>query len=683
MSGIHQYIKDLDPILLYTFDPLHSFVDLDSCTGVYINITETEFPPLELKNSGIYFKESFLKFIMPSLSYIENNSTKKSFSTGYPKSISGSFRLPNETFIRNYSFNNGSLYATADLNESDNISFVDSPYTIFFQLKLTNINQLSPMMPYLLDADLIITNCYFGIFSYFEFYNPNLLNNSSSNNYFGFESYALLYDEVINKQYFGYNVTADLQYNKFKTLNEIVFNMPQMVYIPDSYTLTEALYSSTGLDKNYFRFRGCELNLLYNSIRLNNNNSVVLDYDRIYNIFFECHPNNPIIEVYVDKRSVGIISKNWFNNNNILKIGFITKLTPGYITQAPDAYQINSPSVNMHIDNFAIYPRYLTKPEKDRLYDINRDYPDRFAEYGYTQLYTFEHFHDSKSQRYIENETQIPNIYGQSYLYAYTSNTLTVDALPYVYRQNDTEIEYAYHNSKYSCLGSKRNYYNFYDSFFRSESKTISFRFKTSDQSGALFTIGYQEHRSFNIGLLMNGGSLEIRCGDILRTSLTGIANGEWHSVFIVYDSVDIHTRIKIYVDDEIYVNHVNGGENTPPLHAEVKFGTNLPGLSLECDYAMIGISEKSISHLNIVNLKQNTTLYEARGQVTINNVQIGTKIFIYDRATGNLIDTLYSDDVNGVFKYVNRTPYVLTIIVTDSGYLNGRSYIVDPIEIK
>ena len=91
--------------------------------------------------------------------------------------------------------------------------------------------------------------------------------------------------------------------------------MPQMIYIPDSYTLTEALCSLAGLDKNYFRFRGCELNLLYNSIRLSNNNSVELDYDRIYNIFFECHPNNPIIEVYVDKRSVSIISKNWFNNN--------------------------------------------------------------------------------------------------------------------------------------------------------------------------------------------------------------------------------------------------------------------------------------------------------------------------------------------------------------------------------
>ena len=63
MSGIHQYIKDLDPILLYTFDPLNSFLDLDSCTGFYINSTETEFPPLELKNSGIYFKEPFLKFI--------------------------------------------------------------------------------------------------------------------------------------------------------------------------------------------------------------------------------------------------------------------------------------------------------------------------------------------------------------------------------------------------------------------------------------------------------------------------------------------------------------------------------------------------------------------------------------------------------------------------------------------
>ena len=82
MSGIHQYIKDLDPILLYTFDPLNSFLDLDSCTGFYINSTETEFPPLELKNSGIYFKEPFLKFIMPALSYIENNGAKKSFSMG-------------------------------------------------------------------------------------------------------------------------------------------------------------------------------------------------------------------------------------------------------------------------------------------------------------------------------------------------------------------------------------------------------------------------------------------------------------------------------------------------------------------------------------------------------------------------------------------------------------------------
>ena len=682
MSGIHQYIKDLDPILLYTFDPLNSFLDLDSCTGFYINSTETEFPPLELKNSGIYFKEPFLKFIMPALSYIENNGAKKSFSTGYPKSISGSFKIPNESFIRNYSFNNGSLYAIADLDESEYISFVDSPYTIFFQLKLTRINNVSSLLPHLLDADAIKTTSYFGIFSYFEFYNDDLLNNKHSNSYFGFRSYALLYDEIINTHYFGYNVTADLQYNKFKTLNEIVFNMPQMIYIPNSSNISEALYSPFGLDINYFRFRGCELNLLYNSIKLENNNFFELEYDRIYNIFFEYAPDNQIIKLYVDKGIVAEISKKQFSDN-ILKIGYKSRLTPGHIVNVPDAYQINTPTVNMHMDNFSIYPRYLSRAEKDRLYDINRDYPDRFAEYGYTQLYTFEHFHDSKSQHYIENETQIPNIYGQSYLYAYTSNTLTVDTLPYVYRQNDVEIEYVYHNSKYSCLGSKRNYYNFYDSFFRSESKTISFRFKTSDQSGALFTIGYQEHRSFNIGLLMNGGSLEIRCGDILRTSLTGIANGEWHSVFIVYDSVDIHTRIKIYVDDEIYVNHVNGGQNTPPLNAEVKFGTNLPGLSLECDYAMIGISEKSISHLNIVNLKQNTTLYEARGQVTINNVQIGTKIFIYDRATGNLIDTLYSDDVNGVFKYVNRTPYVLTIIVTDSGYLNGRSYIVDPIEIK
>ena len=174
---------------------------------------------------------------------------------------------------------------------------------------MTRINNVSSLLPHLLDADVIKTNSYFGIFSYFEFYNDDLLNNKPSNSYFGFRSYALLYDEIINTHYFGYNVTADLQYNKFKTLNEIVFNMPQMIYIPNSSNISEALYSPFGLDINYFRFRGCELNLLYNSIKLENNNFFELEYDRIYNIFFEYAPDNQIIKLYVDKGIVAEISK--------------------------------------------------------------------------------------------------------------------------------------------------------------------------------------------------------------------------------------------------------------------------------------------------------------------------------------------------------------------------------------
>lgn len=668
--GIHAYIKELNPIALYTFDPRDSFLDIDRCTGFYINVTEIEFPPLELKNSGIYIKEPFLKFTTPALSYIETNSLKKSFSTADGSTIYGSYPSIGNTNA-NYSFKNGSLYAECDL--SDNIDFVDSSYTIFLQMKISSlVNMVTNNQPYLLYAEYLEPVSHVGLFSRCEFYNGKLFDEDIIFG-IGYSSYVLEYDgEFKLDNAFGYFATSNISYNPGNIYGDVIFNKPSSIFYEKTYNSSEML-------NLYFKFRGIELNILPGGyILIDGSNSTYVGLDKIINVFIEYdHLSNKAL-LYIDKSDGQYITIDHPYTNNLLKIGYESKLRRVSVAnyESLNTNIADTPRLNVSFDNLAIYPRKLNQVERDRLFDINRDYASRFAEYGYNQLYTFDSMYDSVSRKYIENGTSVQNVNGlNSYL---TIRSCNIYNMPYVYRQNDVEIEYVYHNTKDSSISTNRAYStNTPVSLIRSDTKTVSFRFNTSDLNGVLFVAGLYENNSSNIGLIMNEGSLQVWMESELKTSITGMSNAEWHSIYIVFNS----NNTRIYVDENLYFT--SSSALKPSSDGMAFFGSSMPGNSLECDYALIGVSTIAMSLRQISTLKQNTTLYSVMGQITINNVPIGTKIYVYDRSTGILIDTIISSALDGTFKYINKTPYVLTIIVSDSGYLNGRAYIVDPVEIK
>ena len=68
---------------------------------------------------------------------------------------------------------------------------------------------------------------------------------------------------------------------------------------------------------------------------------------------------------------------------------------------------------------------------------------------------------------------------------------------------------------------------------------------------------------------------------------------------------------------------------------------------------------------------------------MTLNNIAIGTPVFVYNRDTGELIERITTSSENGNFVYYNKTPNTLSIVVADSTLTQGSSYIVDPVELQ
>lgn len=669
--GIHSYIKELEPIVLYTFDPRESFLDVEKCTGFYVNATETDFPPLELKNSGIYLKEPFLNFNTPALSYIEYGALYKSFSTSSGHTVAGSYINPLTSVLTNYSFKNGSLYAEADFE--DQISFTEEPYTIFFQMKSASLSSsVTSIQPYILYVDDIITASYFGIRSVCEFEIGNFFLYDIVSG-FGYSSYVTSYEEEILPQCsFGYTAETSISYNPNGIYNEVEFDEAVNIFY-------DRTYASAIMDDTYFQFRHIKLKLINSTILTDDNVGTTVSYNqnKIVNVFIEHDPIEQKTMLYLDKGGASQLFTSHPFSDNVIRIGYKS----GLRRQTLLGYELlstniaDTPKLNVSFDNFAIYPRKLTKHERIKMFDLNREFSERYISYGYNQLYTFESLYDAVSRRYIENDTLVPNILGTSYLRIKSSNK---NNMPYVYRRTDSEIEYVFHNTSHSMITVGRSpTTNFHISMLRSDTKTLSFKFSTTDSNGVLFACGDYNYTSSNFSFIMNGGTLEIWAENEYKVGITGMNNGDWNSIHVLFDT----SSTKFYVNQMLY--HTITRSIKPSINTPLHFGSSIPGNSLECDLSLIGCSQQLLSNDDINTLKENTILYSAYGQITINNVPIGTKIYVYNRYDGKLIEKIISDEVDGTFKYVNKTPYVLTVIVSDSGYLNGRAYIVDPIEIK
>lgn len=676
--GVHKNIRDLNPLALYTFDRTEAYVEIETNTGYCANRTEYDFPPLMIKNSGLFYKGYDLKVIQPALSEIEQNIKYQSFSTGIPQYITLGYTDAKAKAFQ-YSLNNGSVYADADLSEQEEMILSTGTYTVSFQLSGGILGE-PPTVPLHRIVEDIASNAYYGHFAHATIVgvdNPLLKEPVKLSMGYTLEEKNTNID-CINS--FGYGSTFDLYY----TLAIDKADKP----IPYPYPMYYAELYNTNVDILFFKFRNIKLYARYSggqyiTIILKSfqvNQSITLFNMSTNEICsFLIIVNGIHVKVYVNETLVGSYNTEppIEDDANKLHVGIKTEWR---LSNKKDKelnmplYEPVSPMFNLKIDNIAFYNREITKAELLNIYYTNYNYTTIFKKFGYSQLYDFSDLYHSSARRYIENRTDIRNVLGgTSYLQVQNDSV----NMPYVVKNNANnanDYEYVFKCTKKSSLQTN-NYY--YPVSMISGEGTLSFLFKTADLHGILFANTLYEYNINNVILLMSYGYLEIWVANTLVARISDMSNNEWHEVFITFGA-----ETNFYIDKVLYYKHNISLVNTTAI---TLFGNGLPGNNdLECDFALIGVSSQILNPFDMDIFTQSAKIaYSAYGQITLNNIAVGTNIFIYNRYSGVLIEKIKSDSADGTFSYTNRYPYTISVIVTDSTLLSGKSYIVDPVEIE
>ena len=151
--GLHKKIRDLSPLVLYTFDSLETYVDFETGDGYCVNKTEYDFPILEISNSYMYYRSKDTRSIVMALSEIENNTKYNALSSGRADYITLGIN-DNSSVPPKYTFtlNNSSTYGYTDLTENADM-YIEDTYSIYLQLSGTAILGISARSPYHLAPD--------------------------------------------------------------------------------------------------------------------------------------------------------------------------------------------------------------------------------------------------------------------------------------------------------------------------------------------------------------------------------------------------------------------------------------------------------------------------------------------------------------------------------------------------
>lgn len=665
--GIHRYIKELNPVILYTFDPRQTFVENGS--GVFVSNTETEVPPLVVNTSGIFYNNTNIRSIKESLSEIEFGSAYKSYCSGDPDYYK--FNV-GTTF---YTINNSSSYAEANLDDALQL-FANSTYTVFFQTSgFSLVAKTSQVLPYYIFNDTISSNSYFGYTSRTRFEENNVLEFDTM--YFGIESFV---QDNIFFPYgrFGFSSVTDLTTNPLNQNTQISSN-------PGLFLNNTNTYQSSVMDKTYFTFRNIRIecenissNIGYYLITASGRTLLFSTPEGvIVNVFLTVNPSNNTVKCSINKLNPNTYTLPTLTTNNI-RIGYRTSLVnAGNILGRSDLFRMNFPRMNISFDNVTVYPFEVMDQDRFKISDLNRSYINRFKDYGFTQLYDFSDYYDNKSTRYINNNETINNILGNDFLFCSTVN----DDRPFVKKDDDGIFNHVFKCTPQSAIRSFRTSgllggNNIPISMIRSAG-TVTFSFKTIDNNGIIFSNSVYESNPSNFSIYMNGGNIEIWTSNQIRTSLLGYSDNQWHRVYIVLTT----TSCRFYLDGDLIYTHSGNLIKTDALTI---LGESLPSnRSFECEYALIGFTTLQLTPLSIQQLEFSDESYTSTGQITLNNIGIGTNIYIYNRDDGSLIERIISDELTGLFSYTNRFPFTISILVTDSTLRVGKTYIVDPVEIQ
>lgn len=696
--GFHKKIRDHGPIVYYTFDPKETYGDTYTGIGVFGNKVETEFPPLTMKNTGLTYIHDKLDFISPSLAKIELFSLYKSVSTGSPKLTTDVSRNVNDTNPISFTYNNHSMIYESVLSQ-ENINEMKSGfegvYTIFFQIKAYPIEGISSIQYTNAFNEYLEPISHFGTATHCILTTNRTFDEDIISS-FGVSS-ELVGEQLIKATCnFGFEMKGNVYIKQWDPKAEFKPLTPIMFYKGASYNISE-------MSKEYLSFGFVKMNINTYKNPSNNNMSYSLNFptliglssnqnvgynpgiscssDIATNIFLEIDENRKLIRWWDGKTYMGeYIYSNELEFSNIIKIGYRSRWDRHNI-QDNDIFESNEskflrkanfPISVVEFDNFAIFNKTLTEKEKNELMDSNTPYEEFYSSRGFNQLYDFKGLYNNH-KRLLENSTSIPNIFGSSNLTLLCSTS----DLPYIeYLQNDPRLDHYLILRKNASIQSNRNTFGRPVSIM-GNSGTLTFMFKTIDGNGVLFFNGKYENSSRNLMLLFSYDYLEIWHGNSLYGRISGLNNNEWHYVDIIYNNLST----KIYIDEILYHDSIQTIANEESLSG---FGNCLPGnTGLDVELAMIAQSNLALNLSDLKALKNNRTIYSASGQVTLNNIAIGTTIFVYNRDTGALIERLTTSSENGNFVYYNKTPNTLTIVVADSTLTQGSSYIVDPIELQ
>lgn len=685
--GVHKNIRDLNPLVLYTFDRNEAYIDPETNTGYSANRTEFDFPPLMIYNSGLFYKGYNLKTFQPALSEIEQNTRYQSFNTGIPQYITmGYTNSKDNTYT--FTLNNGSVYANADLSEQMSMITSGESYTIGFQFTGSALNGFTPNIPLMRIPTDIATVGQFGYFSYANIVGvDNKISNYDLNIGIGYFVDVTESNTLYTEHKFGFSVDSILTTSPAWEQPETAIPYPHPMYYGSTYSINKYfdVFKFDRLVLSAYKTNSNTVSLYIKTIVNNVARYTLIANsidDSIQSIFITVTKNNTSqqLKVYTNTNTYSNITLDNSNStqSNILHVGIKTGWTKSNVKDPVynmDLYESTAPNLSVKFDNIGIYNREITREEALNIYYTNYNYISIFKLFGYYQLYDFSTLYTKGATRYIEDNTTIPNMINgnTSYLYA----QVNYNYMPYVVKSNAYDYEYVFKCTKNCSIMTRRDTQGWPVSMIRSSTGTLSFLFKTADLNGILFANSLYEKNSSNIVLLMNYGYLEIWVADTLVSRISEMANNEWHTVFITFGGTT-----DFYIDKTLYYTHQGELVNTGAM---TLFGNGLPGnTDLEVDFALIGVSYNKLSPSGMdlfTNVSKVT--YSAYGQITLNNIAVGTNIFIYNRYTGALIEKLQSDSADGTFTYVNRYPYTISVIVADSTLISGKSYIVDPVEIE
>lgn len=710
--GIHKYIKSISPDIYYTFDPKDSFLDESGTSGVYMNVIENDYPMLELKTSSILYYPIKLNNFMSALSYIENGSIYKSFSseTNKLENVFADSFDPNE--ITKLSFVQHSSYCEVDYSEFLNeIKSSDTGiYTIHFNLFVSLIQGYSKRysMPIILENSFSAESS-FGTFSTAKFDTPFILSDSPVEFRFGYFLEPSDNQHYMSMSYsFGLYSTSNIEYypGGYNKNNEYKYKDPLYFYNSNKYNgsnVSSLIEDPESFNQNILSLGPLDIQIsngtkntefeLYCYTKMNGKKyslavGIPMLYEEYHSITLEVDTKNKLITPTINKikraNSISYVDEyigpiftigHRIDKREIKKVENIVPTKEDLFLKNFNLYIYNPPRFKTSIDNIAVFKRKLTNIENTTLYDLNQTFYKKYIEYGYTQLYDFSNLYDPKSEYYIENGTIIKNVLGQSSCIRLESKTASNDRMSRVLKDNMIDREFYLDLKDHSFITSIRYNNERPIPFVNSREGTISFKFNTSDLDGLLFANTNYEHMDSNIAIMFSYGSLEIYGGGILLTKISNFSDGNWHDI----DITIAKNRVTFYIDSVIYYEYIKN------IVADgiVLFGNGLPGgIGLNCKYALIGFSNKILTQNDIKTFKANASLYDIKGKITINNIAVGTNVFIYNRDTGELIEKIVSSSMDGTFVYVNRYPYTITIVATDNTLLDGRSYIVDPVEV-